>query len=283
MSGNANGDPRHESAEGPGPGPGRKWTAGIAALVVVFVGLASYDLISGGVASAGRPSASGTAGSAVPRATAAASARSAAPAPSPGRSSTSRTGPSATSSPAPGAVTGSLLTVASAVAYGPDGTSDGDHPATASGVINGGDGQGWHSSWYASPEFGNLQSGTGLLLDMGETVTVSSLRLVLGAPVGADVQVRVGNTSLLAELPVAASADDVGGTVRLPVTSPASGRYVLIWFTQLPPDSPGKYQASVYSAAVYGAKGTLFAALGTSHRAKTMRSVVIQLRYRHDD
>ena len=180
-------------------------------------------------------------------------------------------------------MTVSLLTVASAAAYGPDGTSDGDHPDLAPGIINGGDGQAWHSSWYTSPEFGNLQSGTGLLLDMGETVTVSSLRLVLGAPVGADVQVRVGNTSLLAELPVAASADDVGGTVQLPVTTPASGRYVLIWFTQLPPDSPGKYQVSVYTATVYGAKRTLFAALGTSHRAKTMQSVVIQLPYRHDD
>jgi hypothetical protein len=283
VSGNANGDPRHESAEDPGRGPRRKWTAGVAALVVVFVALAGYDLISSGVASADRPSASRMAGAAAPRATVAASARPAASVPSPGPSITSSPGPSAISSPAPRAVTVSLLTVASATAYGPDGTSDGDHPNLAPGIINDGDGQAWYSSWYASPEFGNLQSGTGLLLDMGQTVTVSSLRLVLGAAVGADVQVRVGNTSLLAELPVAASAYDVGGTVQLPAATPSSGRYVLIWFTQLPPDSPGKYQVSVYSATVEGAKGTLFAALGTSHRAKTMRSVVIQLPYSHDD
>jgi hypothetical protein len=281
VSSHPNGNPQHEPAEP--PRPGRKWTTGVVALVVVFVALASYDLISGGVASGGRPSAARTAGSAVRRAAVAASARSAAPVLSPGPSSTSSPGPGATSSPAPGAVTASLLTVASATAYGPDGTSDGDHPDLAQGIINGGDGQAWHSSWYTSPEFGNLQSGTGLLLDMGEAVTVSSLRLVLGAPVGADVQVRVGNTSLLAELPVGASADDVGGTVQMPVTTPASGRYVLIWFTHLPPDSPGKYQVSVYTATVYGAKRTLFAALGTSHRAKTMQSVVIQLPYRHDD
>jgi hypothetical protein len=276
VSGNANGDPRHESAEGPGRGPGRKWTAAIAALIALFVALASYDLISSRVASAGPPSVSRTA-SAAPRAPGAASARSAAPAPSPAP------GASSTAGPASGADAGRALEVAYAVAYGPDGTSDGDHPAAASGVINGGDGQAWSSHWYASPEFGNLQSGTGLLLDMGETVTVSSLRLVLGAAVGADVQVQVGNTPVLAELPVAASASDVGGTVQLPVTTPVSGRYVLIWFTQLPPDSPGKYQVSVYGATVYGAKRTLFAALGTSHRAKTMQSVVIQLRYRHDD
>jgi hypothetical protein len=273
VSSHPNGNPQHEPAE---PArPDRRWTTGVVALVVVFVALACYDLISGGIASAGRPSAPRAAAAAAPLATAAASARSA----------TSVRSPRATISPSPAssAVAASLLTVASAAAYGPDGTSDGDHPNLAPGIVNGGGGQAWYSSWYASPEFGNLQSGTGLMLDMGEPVTVSSLRLVLGAAGGADVQVRVGNTSLLAELPVAASASDVGGTVQLPVTTPARGRYVLIWFTQLPPDSPGKYQVSVYSAAVFGAKGTLFAALGTSHRAKTMRFVVIQLPYSHDD
>ena len=281
MSGYANGDPHHESAEGPGPGAGRpgragrKWMAAIAALIALFVALASYDLISTKLASAGPPSVSRTAAAAAPGATGAASARSAAPAPSPAPASSS------TATPASDAV--GALEVAYAAAYGPDGTSDGDHPETAADVINGGDGPAWSSHWYTSPEFGNLQPGTGLLLDMGETVTVSSLRLVLGAAVGADVQVQVGNTPLLAELPVAASASDVGGTVQLPVTAPASGRYVLIWFTQLPPDSPGKFQVSVYSATVYGAKRTLSTAVGTSHRAKTMRSVIIQLPYRHDD
>jgi hypothetical protein len=173
-----------------------------------------------------------------------------------------------------------LLEVATAAAYGPDGTSDGDHPGLAQGIINGGDGQAWYTNWYATPGFGNLQSGTGLLLDMGKTVTVSSLRLALGAPVGADVQIRVGSTPLLAELPVAASASGVGGTVRLPVTTPVAGRYVLIWFTQLPPDSPGKYQVSVYRAAVFGTKGTLFAALGTMSSSKldAIRSYSITIR-----
>ena len=266
MSSHPNGNPQREPAE---PArPGRKWTTGVVALVVVFVALACYDLTSGGIASADRPSAPRSAAEAPPRATTAASARSATSVASPRAS--------ITPSPAPSAAAASLLTVASAAAYGPDGTSDGDHPNLAPGIINGGDGRAWYSSWYASPEFGNLQSGTGLLLDLGETVNLSQVRLVLGAPVGADVQVRVGST-------VAASAYDVGGTVQLPVTTPVSGRYVLIWFTQLPPKQHGEYQVSVYSAAVFGTKGTLFAALGTSHRAKTMRSVVIQLPYSHDD
>jgi hypothetical protein len=274
VSNDPNVDPQHEPAEQ--SRPGRKWTAGVVALALVFVALASYDLISGGVGPAGHPAASQTAAEAAPRATAAALAGSASPGPSPSitsspaasKTSSAAASPAASkiSSPAPSDAAG-LLKVADAAAYGPDGTSDGDHPQLAPGIING-DGQAWYTSWYASAEFGNLQSGTGLLLDMGETVTVSNLRLVLGAPVGADVQVRVGNTPLLAELPVAASASDVGGTVRLPVTTLASGRYVLIWFTQLPLESTGKYQVSVYSATVYGAKRTLFAALGATSSGK---------------
>ncbi len=49
-----------------------------------------------------------------------------------------------------------------------------------------------------------------------------------------------------------ASSSDVAGTVRLTVSAPATGRYVLIWFTRLPPDGPGRYQVSVYSVAVEG-------------------------------
>lgn len=239
-------------------------------LVVLFVAMASFDLIKGGVASADRPSASRTAAAA----SRSGPARSAAPAPSPASSASSSAG----SSPTPSGAAG-LLTVGSAAAYGPDGTSDGDHPDLASGIINGGDGQPWHSSWYASAEFGNLQSGTGLLLDMGETVTVSSLRLVLGSTAGADVQIRIGNLSGSGELPVAASASDVSGTVQLPVTDPASGQFVLIWFTQLPLESPGKYQASVYSAAVYGTKGTLFAGPGpmSSTKGDAIRSYSITI------
>jgi hypothetical protein len=262
VSSHPNGSPHQEPAA---PArPGRKWTTGVVALVAVFVALACYDLISGGVASANRPAASSTTAAAAPGATAAASARSGTPGARPSIAVSPAPGEAG---PAPGEAVRSL-TVTSATAYGPDGLSDGDHPDLAPGIINGGDGQPWRSSWYATPAFGHLQSGTGLLLDMGQTVNLSRVLLVLGTPVGADVQVRVGDLSLPAELPVAASASDAGGTVELPLTPAASGRYVLIWFTQLPPNSQGKYQVSVYSATVYGTKRTLFVALGAKSSSK---------------
>jgi hypothetical protein len=142
------------------------------------------------------------------------------------------------------------LTVANATAFGPDGTSDGDNPGIASRVLHGGGA--WDSSWYATAEFGHMQSGTGILLDMGHPVTVNSVGLVLGSAAGADVQVRVGDAADLDSMSTAATMSNAHGTLRLPLSSPASARYVLIWFTRLPVKSPGKYQVSLYRATVDG-------------------------------
>jgi hypothetical protein len=147
------------------------------------------------------------------------------------------------------------LGATSAAAFGPDGLTDGDNPGIASRIVDVSSDLPWYSAWYATPEFGNLQSGTGILLDMGQTVTVSSVQLVLGTALGADVQVRVGDDQYPAGLTPAASAYGVGGTVRLTATAPARGRYVLIWFTRLPPNSQGKYQVDVYSVSVDGTEG----------------------------
>jgi hypothetical protein len=214
----------------------KKWTVTLAGLAVVFVVLAGYDLISGG-ALTGAPASPATS----PRATAS-SAR-----PTASASSSPTASPSSSAVPTGPAVT---LTVSTATAFGPDGASDGDNPGMASRVLHGGGA--WDSSWYATPEFGHMQSGTGILLDMGHAVTVNSIGLVLGAAAGTDVQVRVGDTADLDSMSTAVSMSNAHGTLHLPLSSPASARYVLIWFTKLPLKSPGKYEVSLYKATVDG-------------------------------
>jgi putative peptidoglycan lipid II flippase len=214
----------------------RKWTIALAGLAVVFVVLVGYDLISGGVLT-GAPASTATS----PKATASSTRPTASASSSPTASSSSSampTGPAVT------------LTVANATAFGPDGTSDGDNPGMASRMLRGGGA--WDSSWYATAEFGHMQSGTGILLDMGHAVTVNSIGLVLGTAAGADVQVRVGNSAGLESMSTAASMSNAHGTLHLPLSSAASTRYVLIWFTKLPVKSPGKYQVSLYKATVDG-------------------------------
>ena len=214
----------------------RKWTIALAGLAVAFVVLVGYDLISGGVLT-GAPASPATS----PKATASSTRPTASASSSPTASSSSSampTGPAVT------------LTVANATAFGPDGTSDGDNPGMASRVLRGGGA--WDSSWYATAEFGHMQSGTGILLDMGHAVTVNSIGLVLGSAAGADVQVRIGDSVGLESMSTAASMSNAHGTLHLPLSSPASARYVLIWFTRLPLHSPGKYQVSLYKATVDG-------------------------------
>ena len=139
----------------------------------------------------------------------------------------------------------------SATAFGPGGRP-GDDPADARLAIDGVRGTAWHTDWYTSARFGNLYAGTGLLLDMGRPVTVAGIRVTLGPAAGVNFQIRVGDRPNLGALRSAGHWAGRGGIVRLGFRHPARGRYVLIWFTKLPPDPAGTYKAEVYGVGVKG-------------------------------
>jgi hypothetical protein len=144
------------------------------------------------------------------------------------------------------------LSVASVEAYGPSGLGDGDNPGNAGEAIARHASTPWTSQWYVTPDFGMLKHGTGLLLNLGGKVTVSSVRLELPQFQGTDLQIRVGNGTTSQDLRVAAKANNVAGLVKLTLRRPTAARYLLIWITQLPPDGAGHYQASVSNVVVTG-------------------------------
>lgn len=145
------------------------------------------------------------------------------------------------------------LTVVAATAFGPDGTADGDNPQIAARVLTD-HAVGWMSQWYATPTFGDLKQGTGLLLDLGRSYPVTAVKVTLGSLAGAIFQVRLGQQAALGELPVAATgaASTARQVLALTPRAPVQARYVLLWFTQLPPDGAGHYQAWVRQVAVQG-------------------------------
>ncbi len=111
----------------------------------------------------------------------------------------------------------------------------------------------WTTQWYETANFGGLKPGTGLLLDMGRAVTVTRVRLLLGSARGADVQLRAGTVATsLNDLPPVSHATGVGGAVLLRLRRPVNARYLLIWFTRLPPDTSGTFQASIYNVRLEG-------------------------------
>jgi len=200
------------------------WAAALAVVVLPVIGLASYKLASG----------------------ADKSQRAAVTSQRPAHGGRPAPVPSVTpSSP----VAAQVLTAASVTAFGPGG---GDDPQQAALAVSGNPATPWHTDWYTTPYFGNLYAGTGLLLDMGQTITVTSVRLSLGSARGADLQVRAGDTPVLADLHTVATSRGAGGAVELSLTSSAHSRYLLIWFTKLPPDNAGTYQASIYEITVKG-------------------------------
>jgi len=144
------------------------------------------------------------------------------------------------------------LTPAGAGATGPGG---GDNPQLAPLAIDGSYATAWHTDWYTSAGFGNLYSGTGLLLDMGHPVTITGAQVTLGSAPGASFQIRVGAAPAPADLPPAGGAAGAAGVVHLRFATPAHGRYVLLWFTRLPADEAGTFQASVYDISLSGRPG----------------------------
>ena len=227
-----------------------RWTAFLGVLVLAVLGFASYKFVSGvdrtrnASASASlHPSPHGGQASPPPASAPAVQASTA-------QASTGAASPSAT--PSASAVAVQALVPASVAAFGPAGTADGDNPQLASLAVSGNPATPWYSQWYATADFGKLKAGTGLLLDMGHPVTVSSVRLSLVSHSGTDLQLRAGSKPVPAWLPPVASASNAGAAVHVPLGAPAHVRYVLIWFTKLPPDTAGTYQVSVYKITVQG-------------------------------
>jgi hypothetical protein len=79
-----------------------------------------------------------------------------------------------------------------------------------------------------------------------------SVRIALGTIPGADVELRAGNVPTLAGLQTVAQATNVGNVVQLRSAGAVRGRYLLIWFTLLPPDANGTYQADISGVSLKG-------------------------------
>lgn len=112
----------------------------------------------------------------------------------------------------------------------------------------------WTTDRYSSAD-ANGKGGIGLLLDLGSQQPVSAVNLDFGEA-GAGVEVRVSDTvdadpqrwKLLASSPPGAPQ------IELRSPRPITGRYVLVWLTELPPaaDGSGGFQGTVREVTIQG-------------------------------
>jgi len=152
-----------------------------------------------------------------------------------------------------------LLKPQSAAVYNPDDNdANSDDPGETQNALGGQQGKFWHTSFYrGSPKFGNLKDGVGLIIDMGSAVRLDQVAVQFGTQCCAHVNIEIGNSnspSAKGSFTTVATSATASGTTTFPVSSSATGRYVLIWFTYLPPlaGSPNEYQAQIYDVSIHG-------------------------------
>jgi hypothetical protein len=147
-----------------------------------------------------------------------------------------------------------------------------DNPADASQAIDGSSSSGWQTYQYkGNPEFGGLQQGSGLILNMGHPVRLSTVKVTFESVPGANVQIKIGNPSnpsppvgttadatlaqgIASSMTTVAQQNNVSGTVTFTINSSATGQYVLIWFTKLAPMATHSnlFQGSISDVVVTG-------------------------------
>jgi hypothetical protein len=164
-------------------------------------------------------------------------------------------------SPSPSTAASVVLTPQSAHGFDPLSQDPGNEDDAGAGfAIDSNPSTFWHTQYYDNnPVFGGLKKGTGLILDMGKQVRLSQVQVQFGSICCATVHIEIGNdntrsvSALAAFTPVASSSSAVNETT-FPVTSSAKGRYVLIWFTSLPPmaGNSSQFMAQVYNVIVRG-------------------------------
>jgi hypothetical protein len=150
--------------------------------------------------------------------------------------------------------TGAVLQPVEGQSFNILGTGDED-PEHAQDPISG-TAPAWQTQHYASAKFGGLKPGTGYLVDMGKSVKLSQVTVQFGSQCCADAAVYLGNSatknkSALQNFTKVAPAASVSDHHIYTINSNATGRYVLIWFTSLPPMN-GQFQAQIAHITVRG-------------------------------
>ncbi|WP_067831147.1 protein kinase family protein [Actinomadura kijaniata] len=92
----------------------------------------------------------------------------------------------------------------------------------------------WHTQTYRDVRFGNLLKGAGVLLDMGRSVKIANVKVTTPES-GASLQLKVGDSDALGSLRTVGKGTSSAGTFTLEAREQTQGRYVLVWFAELPP------------------------------------------------
>jgi serine/threonine protein kinase len=172
-------------------------------------------------------------------------------------------GPQNSASPSPGRTQSTSPSAAAAVVLKPVSASvlalgSTDDPSGAQYAIDGSTSTFWHTDYYVgNPVFGGLDTGMGLILDMGKEVRLSQVLVQFGTLCCTHAEIEIGNDDSPAALKtftVLQSSTTAKAATTFDITKNTTGRYVLVWITSLPPEAgtSNHYQALIYNIVVRG-------------------------------
>jgi eukaryotic-like serine/threonine-protein kinase len=139
------------------------------------------------------------------------------------------------------------LKVSDVTAYNRGAHPDDSAPKDLSKATDSDKSSAWTTQHYTNANYGGLRSGVGLVLDMGKSVTVANVKVLMPPGTPGTVELHIGNSGSPSAPQI--SSGEASGSFELDGKQ-AKGRYVMLWFTKLP-DSGG-FQATVRDVAVYG-------------------------------
>jgi hypothetical protein len=177
-----------------------------------------------------------------------------------GKSGNPQANKTTSSSSSPSAAASVVLTPVGITTFNPDG--DDDNAPLAGQALKGDASDAWHTNFYLGySRFGNDKpgNGTGLILNMGKDVSLSSVSIQFGTTCCTSFKVMIGNdntqsaSTMNSFTTVAASTDGVNVT-NVPISSKATGQYVLVWLTNLPPlaGQSNEYESFISQITLHG-------------------------------
>ena len=152
------------------------------------------------------------------------------------------------------------LRVAKAIAFDPraDGGDGTENSKRAKRTIDHDPKTVWRTEKYPTADFAGRKPGVGVVLDLGETRSVSGVKLQLQR-IGGDLELRVPAIPVeAAPMKSVESWVEVGqaavttDALEISTDQPVQTRYLLIYFTALPSAGAGEYQNGIEEAVVLG-------------------------------
>ncbi len=111
----------------------------------------------------------------------------------------------------------------------------------------------WRTLTYdRSAQFGNLKSGLGLVLDLGEPTEVNRVDLALvGSPTSLELYAAGDQAPTSIDgLEQVGASDGTGEQVRVALDEPARTRYLVVWLTSVPPVGGAQFRGEVAEIVV---------------------------------